>query len=446
MRGLSPRPAALVSLARAAISAIVRGPLARQGLWIVAGHAVTAIAGIASIRLFTQLAPQSVFGGANLLLGFLTLGMQALIAPLTQTQVRYQTYHTDKGDGDRFTWLIARFAMGSALAIIVTMCAALLVWPSARVGAGVAATGWLAVWIALSTARGVLISRLNAERQQRHYALWTGSEAVLLLVCTASVLAFWPTIEGYIAGQVLGVAGAILVFGTPQIKAAMRGAETDRSFQNTVQDEIKRYGLPFVGFAVLGWLSNLSDRYVLAAYLDTAAVGQYIAAFAIASRMPALAGGLLTDLLRPVLFEFENRSDSVNGGRLFLVWIALLGAIIGTLVIFLALYGDLVARVLLAESYRANAPRIMSWIAAGYGLANLGQVVENRVLSFGASRLLLWSKLAGGASNFAFAVLLISMNGLIGAAQANTIGHAMQLLLTILILQFIQHRMVTAHR
>lgn len=431
--------------ARAAVAAVARRRLTRESLWIVAAHALNAIAGIASIRLFTQLAPQSTFGGANLLIGVLTLGMHTLIAPATQTQVRYQSFYADRGTGDAYTWLVIRLSLACAFAMVIGMCVVLLVWPAARAGAGASVVGLLAIWILVSTAKAVLLGRLNAERRQKQYALWVACEAVFLLLCTGGALALWPTVEGYIAGQTLALASSMILFGGPQMWRLARASTSERVLRGTAYKEMINYGMPFAGFALLGWLCNLSDRYVLAAYLGIAAVGQYTASFAIASRLPGLAAGLLTDILRPVLFELENRSDTANVDRLFIVWLAVLGAVSTMLIILLALFGNIVARILLAESYRVNAPEIMCWIAVGYGCTNLAQVIEIRVLALGASRALLWSKTAGAVANLAFAVYFISLHGVVGAAQANAAGQAIQLLTTVAILTSIRRRVVPAH-
>src|SRR5262245_41822197 len=95
---------AAVQGVRSRIGALAQRRLVREGLWISAGHGVTVVTGLVSLRLLTELAPPSVFGGANLLIGMLTLGMHALLAPITQTQLRYHSSYQDVGDGDLYTW------------------------------------------------------------------------------------------------------------------------------------------------------------------------------------------------------------------------------------------------------------------------------------------------------------------------------------------------------
>ncbi len=125
--------------------------------------------------------------------------------------------------------------------------------------------------------------------------------------CTGGMLALWPTVEGFIAGQVMGLAIPTAIFGLPFLDAARcRSRPGSARLQPAAWRQIVNYGLAFVPFALLGWLSNLADRYILVAYLDAAAVGQYVAAFAIGSRLPTLVGGLMNDL---------SPARSVRGGK-----------------------------------------------------------------------------------------------------------------------------------
>ena len=300
---------------------ILGGRFLRDGLWIFAAYGVTIVTGLVSVRLFTELATQSVFGGANLLLGVLTLGAQALVSPITQTQLRYHVAHQDAGQADGYTWRVLRYSAASGGIMVAVVSAALIVWPSARAGAHLWVVGELAAWAAVSTYRNVLLNRVQAERRQHRYSLWLGAESASIMICTAGMLYVSGTIEGYLAGQVLGMALTALAFGRLPPLAAARRVATEIDGREAARKQIRQYGLPFASFAFLGWLSNQSDRYVLAADLSTTAVGQYVAAFGIASRLPSLVGGLLNDLFRPALFEAENRSDHRQAGRILFTWL-----------------------------------------------------------------------------------------------------------------------------
>lgn len=249
---------------------------------------------------------------------------------------------------------------------------------------------------------------------------------------TALALLAWPTIEGYIAGQTAGIALAALAFGRLKRAAGPGRPDLEGRLRRDAWRQITSYGLPFAALGLLGWLSNLSERYVLAATLDAAAVGQYVAAFSIASRPPTMVAGLLTDILRPEMFEAENRREGARARRAYFAWLAVQASAVAlTSLAFLA-FGTEIAALLLAESYRHGAPAIMGWIAIGYGFLAMAQAVENRVLSRAASRRLVLPKLAGAGANLALAIVLIPKFGVTGAAQANAFGQLLYLAGTLL--------------
>jgi O-antigen/teichoic acid export membrane protein len=416
------------------LAGLRRRPLVRDGLWVAAGHATTAASGLVSIRLFTELAPQSVFGAANLLIGILVLGMHALLAPITQTQIRYHTAYSDAGDGDAYTWLMARLAVGAAAAIIALVTAILLLWPEARAGAGVSVIAWLAAWVAVMTCRNVLIARVQAERRQKRYALWIGAEAVLTLACTGATLALWPTVQGFVAGQLAGVAMAAAAFGVPTAMPRATARIDVTRLHPAAWRQIIDYGLAFAPLGLLGWVSNLSDRYVLAANLDVTTVGLYAAAFGIASRPAVMIGGVLTDIFRAPLFLAQNRGDRSGVSRYFRAWVA--GQLLASGATFLAfgLAGDLICNALLAEAYRDGAREILISVAAAYCVLTLSFPLENRLLAMGVSRALLLPKAIGAIFNVAAAIFIIPRYGALGAALANVAGQAALLSFSFLIL------------
>lgn len=418
--------------------------LMRDGLWLMIAYGVSALAGLGSVRLFTELASHEVFGAANLILGILTLAMHVVVAPITQTQLRYHSSYLESGSAEQYHREIIRLAAAASICVIVIISIIFLLRPQLRYGAEVSIIGLFAIWVAVSTLRNVMINRVQAERRQQVYALWIGAEAILLMIFTGSSLWLWPTVQGYIIGQILAIlfsTACFLVGGYIYLrgkKFRLNELQPDESqIKTSAWVQVKKYGMPFVPFALLGWMSTLADRYVLAANLDTQSVGQYVASYAIASRIPSLVGALMSDTFRPALFESANRGDADHTSLLFIKWLTLLsGAVIG-LILLLYLSADFVAQLLLAEPYRANAPAIMCWIAAGCSCTVLAQAVENRLLSFGASQALIWTKISSAVANVSAAWILIPSFGIIGAAKANAVGQATALISTIIILGII---------
>jgi O-antigen/teichoic acid export membrane protein len=195
-----------------------------------------------------------------------------------------------------------------------------------------------------------------------------------------------------------------------------------------------QYGLPFAPLAIAGWLSNLADRYVLGMVMGAGAAGQYVAPLSIASRALILTNSAFNDLFRPVLFDAQNRGQHARVNRIFLAWVAVNVAVGCAAVVAIAVFGHWAVSLLLSESYREGAVTVMVWIAAGYNVYGLTQILENRLLSLGRSGRLLVPMASGALANVLFSVLLVPRYGVVGAARASCLSFVTQCVVTFVVL------------
>jgi O-antigen/teichoic acid export membrane protein len=403
-----------------------------QGATVFLSYAATALVGMGSLRLYTELAPRSVFGESNLLLTMLTLGVQLFVAPFTNTQLRYHTEAQERGSADAFTQTALSWSLRAATwlglaAFVACLLTSMLHGPMLGpiVGAIVVA------WVLATTTRNVLMGRIQAERRRAAYAGLQVMEAVLLAALTATALSISADITFFMAGQlaatVLLVALLARVSPWPSAASCTVTAEQFRT-------RAAHYGLPFAPLAIGSWLSNLADRYVLGLVLGAGAAGQYVAPLSIASRVLILTNSALNDLFRPVLFDAENRGQHARANRVFLSWLAVNIAVGCTAVLTVALLGQWVVHLLLSEEYRTGAVAVMRWIATGYGVYGLTQVLENRILSVGRSGRLLVPMAAGAIANVILSLLLVPRYGIVGAARASCLSFVTQSVVTLLFL------------
>lgn len=431
---MSIRRRALASLERLLPQRAVSRTFLRTSALVAAGHFLILLIGIASLRVFTELAPRETYGAANLALTALALAMQLVVAPVVNVEIRYMTEAARAGRADAFAGQALRWALAAAAALSVAVGAVILGMATAgRPIAGITVAS-AAGWILASTLRNVVISRLQAEQRMAAYMLGRVAEAALIAVAVAGALAWIGGPEGFVLGQVaalgLVAAGLCLLAPWPTLRLLTK-RETSEGFG----EKIWRYGAPFVPMAALIWLANLGDRYVLAGLAGTAEAGQYVAVFAIGSAGFGLAGGLMGDLFRPRLFDAENAGDRAQAARIFTAWMVTCGLIVGGGLLALAILGNWIASLVLAESYRAGALPIMLWIAAGYAIRGLSIVCENRILSLGRSGRLVSPLAVGAVANVVLAILLVPANGAVGAAQANFASFALQFAATLLVMQ-----------
>lgn len=412
----------------------------RSGSVLLGAQIFAALVGVGAMRLYTELAPPQVFGESNLILTMLGLAMQLFVAPFTASQLRYHSEAQVRNEGDRFSREALVWSLRSAVLLATTGGLAFAVYHSiwgGKVGnvAAIAAS----IWLIAMTVRNVLMNRLQAERRQVVYGSLLAVEAILLATLTGLALAFSASVGSFLIGQALAVAalGALIIARTPWPAAEVTRGHANAGFLGKVIS----YGAPFVPMALFSWVANLADRYAVAFLLGSAAAGEYVAPFAIASRGMALANVALNDLFRPMLFDAENRREEATVNYVFGRWIAVNLAISLAALLFIYFAGGLVAKILLAQEYRAQAVGVMLWVSMAYAVFGFTQILETRLLSLGRSARLLPSMVLGAIANIAFSFVLVSRNGILGAAQATCASFAVQSLSTALILHLaLRHR------
>jgi O-antigen/teichoic acid export membrane protein len=409
----------------------------KTGSIVILGNGAVALIGIAALRIYTELAPAEVFGAANLVLGALALGAQLFLQPIASTQLRYHTEAAQAGEGDSFSREVLRWQLAAAAVLSVVACGVLTAW--SLVGTehlGPVMLAAAVTWVFASALRNVLMCRLHAEQRMTSYMMLRVAETLLAVLATSTALAIVARAESFVWGQALGLAALVAVIGVVAPWPGWRLASGGRASADFLE-KLRRYGAPFMPMALLFWLSGLADRYILAGLISTAAAGQYLAAFTIAAAGFGLANGAMGDLFRPKLFDAENAGDHARAQHVFLAWLAMYAVISLCGLAAIALLGDWLVALVLAEAYREGAVTIMLWIGFGYAINGLTTAFENRVFSLGHSGRVLWPLGVGAVGNIVLSYLLIPWLGVVGAAVASCLGFGVRFASTAVVLRLV---------
>ena len=413
----------------ASLWAMRRTRIFRHLGWSAFGQVTLASAGLVGIRIFTELAPPYVFGTANLLIAILGLGISVAVGPITNTQLRYHSRFAAEDAAGPLTGTIIRFALLAAALLAVMVIGGLIV---SALALDFKLSIWLvllmAAWPPIYALRNTFLNRIVAERRQHVQAAWESVEAVAMVAVTGLALLLFASPEMFLAGNLLAVTFVAILFvcGSPR-ERDIAFAPMPRHQNDQIRSLIGSYGLPFALMALLSALGNLSDRYVLAGTLGIGAAGLYAASFGIASRATMLIGAIAVNAFRPALFEAESQGDRQRASLVFKAWIVTTTALMGLCIVFFWWFTPVVATALLAEPYRPAAGAVMIWIALGFGIQNINQVVESRIMSLGNSSRLIWPMSVGAVGNLCLALLLIPILGLSGAAIANAASFLLQM-------------------
>ncbi|MGQ0590676.1 MAG: lipopolysaccharide biosynthesis protein [Sphingosinicella sp.] len=407
----------------------------RHLIWSGLGQMAVAAASLIGVRILTELAAPDVFGTANMLSTTLLLLFNIGVMPVGNTQLRYHSKFTLEGDSAAFAGEILKLAILPALVIGVLAASAYAAWTVLQ---GQTFLVFLAllllVWPPIYAVRTGLLNRAIAERRQGLQSAWQAGEAIAIIAATALLLSIRSSVEMFLAGNLLAVvavATIIVALSPEERRFTLRGMSPER--RRDVIALIRSYGLPFVVIGILSWVGSLSDRYVLAGTMGVAAVGFYAGSFGIASRAMQLVAAISTNAFRPALFEAESHGDHWRASQVYRAWVALTVAFGLSLLLFFFFFTPTLAELLLAEPYRDTADQVMTWIAFGFALLTLNQVIETRIMSLGNTSRLIGPLAMGAATNAGMALVLIPAVGIRGAAIANATGFLVQLSITYII-------------
>jgi len=98
-------------------------------------------------------------------------------------------------------------------------------------------------------------------------------------------------------------------------------------------------------------------------------------------------------------------------------------------VLLFYLLKEVIVRLLLAETYRHGAPKLILWLAGGYAIMSVSNVFVNALYAYERTALITLSYFVGVLTNLVLSFVLIPKNGTVGAAQAILLGYIFYLLL-----------------
>jgi O-antigen/teichoic acid export membrane protein len=399
---------------------------AREFSWVGAGQLATVMTRLVGVRVLTELVEPSVFGVVGLTLGVAVLARNVFCAPILEASYRFFAEAAHEGRISQHRALLTRllrtraFLAGGALLL---GGAGWAVWTGAPGAAwSFAAVGLLTL---LEAFRMFELRLLNAARRQMHHAGWSLADEALRFGCAiAATQLFGPeavwVLLGYAAGVLLGIA----LFWSARVRT--EGEAADPAWTRQRRAQVARYALPLSLLAVVGWLFNFSDRFVLAAVVGTEPTGVYVAAYGLASQPFLLATTVLGLTFRPVYNAAAVRGDRRREREVFLVWLGITVAVLSIGVVLLSWLAEPLTALLLAKQY-AGAAELLPWIGAAYALQGCRQIFDSVVYAQTRTTVLVVVQLIAAPTTVALYLLLIPRMAALGAAIATLAGMAVAL-------------------
>lgn len=190
------------------------------------------------------------------------------------------------------------------------------------------------------------------------------------------------------------------------------------AFEREMARELFALGGPYIPQSISSWVMSLSDRVLIARFMDVAAVGVYSAAYSVADRaVSGLMSALLMAAWPAILAAWST--DTARVPSVISRWLgAYVLLTLGPAVLLVA-QREFVLRVLLSPQYAAAAD-VVPWVVAGAWLSGVATYL-NRPLELQKQYVAMSvMALVSAVLNIVFNLLLIPAWGVTGAAAATT--------------------------
>ena len=267
----------------------------------------------------------------------------------------------------------------------------------------------------------------RAMRNSVRYSLLASTNAVLKLVVALLLIYFFRKDATAILGGII-IAGGV-VFIPELVRLARRFGFGLRAFNRSMLIAFIRYGTPLVGLAMSNIILSSSDRYLIAYFLGSDAVGVYSAGYKITeTAIMFLVTFLMWASFPALVSAYEKRGDAaavaLMDDLLKIYVILIFPAMIGLTILSRDVTGTLLDR----RYYEAY--RIIPWIASGIFLMGLSLYYSK---SFGLRErtfILFLLFLLSALVNIGLNIVLIPMFGMQGAAISTMLAYLICFLLS----------------
>jgi O-antigen/teichoic acid export membrane protein len=283
-----------------------------------------------------------------------------------------------------------------------------LVWPLRAVALAVFGQGLLLLLQGAFIAQGRVA--VNLRIQVSESVVETGASIVFVALGAGATGAAFGRTAGYLVGALV----ALLVTG----RLLGRAALTLGRLRGGRAAEIARYAGPLFVVDIAYAVSGAIDPLLVAAFLDTTAVGIFQAPARLVAFLHYI-GYSVASAVAPRLARHERQAPRIDAFRAALRWLVLIYA---PLAVGVGVWADPIADVLLGAGYEESGDVLLA-LAPYVLLSGLAPLASLTVNFLGAARRRVPVALATLAVNVGVSAALIPTVGVVGAAIGTSVAY-----------------------
>lgn len=417
--------------------------LIKEGSWVLTNQVLSAIISLIGLRIITELLDAKYLGTATLWLGILFLIRNIIISPISLAQSRFHPEYIYNNNILIFNRTITniyikRVIFSSIVFLIIAITYSIFYDKKFN---NTFIISILVLYLFIDTFKNYKLNQIISERKQAYAAQWNIFETFLTYFLIYIFLKIHADTGTYLAGQTIAILITTLTFGLVFFPLSNIIELNHLTETNGITlQKIKKYSKPLIPIAILGWVNNLGDRYIIGSYLSLTEVGLYVAAYSISSRAFIIPNGIISGFFKPILFQAESKKQLVKSKLIFKFWILCVIIISSILLCIFYFWGAFIAEIFLAKAYRELAPELFIWIGLGYSFQAIYQAIENRLYSYFESSKVLIPTIIGAVTNILLNVTLLPILGILGAAITTALSFLFQTIA--IFISFIQKRSI----
>lgn len=390
--------------------------LSSQTLIYGLGDAVTRLAGLLLLPLYTRLLTPDDYGKLAICILFGTI--TALILEFGQRTALFRFYfkNDDPEARRRLTGTILIFLLVSAVLILLPV---ILFFE--RIAAPLVSDASLIPLIQITLAGtffdvGSIIpfAIFRAEQRATQYA--TLSFARFLISLVLNIIAVVVLRLGVVGIVYANLLTSALFF---IISLWLTTRALDWAFDTQLLKQLLRYGLPLVPVSLATWALNFSDRFFLERYKGLGQVGVYAVGYSIVSALPMLTSWFNT-AYSPYIYSISNQADARNVLARMMTYATTLFTLVG---LCLSLFAQEILAILVPASY-FEAARVVPLLVVGYLSFELFYLFGFALDLTGKTFYYPVVVVTGAVLNLALNIMLIPRWGMMGAALATALSYA----------------------
>jgi len=381
-----------------------------------------AVVGFGGVAILTRLMPAEMYGQYALALAAMHITAMAFHTWLDAAVARFHERAAQRGQ--LASHLATIYSSYAVIAVLVLIIAGLALWLAPLSMEMKTALGF---GLAALTLRSTIAIGIETRRAAGEIAAYSFFETMNLLGGFALGIALLMATPLGAAGPIAGMALASLITLFFEFPAQARKARGGAPKKKRALVYFA-YGLPVSVSLVFEHLLSAGDRFLIAGYLNEAAVGIYSAGYGLADRTLDILFIWLGTAATPLMIRALEQKGPEAARAVAAQSARVMGLIGIPAAVGLALVAEPLSTVMVGEEYRSGAALILPWIALAGLMKGLMTYYFHE--SFILKRKTRWMAAIMGAAaflNLGLNMIFLPLFGIAGAAAATLIAYAASL-------------------